>query len=78
MHGKEGLQLSDSSLPPAVVSAAFQYSLTHDVPLCAFLGDDTATLRMTPELQLLTDKYYEPVPHVHRSLEELLRVINGC
>lgn len=38
--------------PPEVVRAAFQYSLAADVPLCAFLGDECATLRQGPELQV--------------------------
>lgn len=57
-----------------MVAAAFAYAQQHALPLCAFRGDDTATLRMTPELQELTDKYYEPLPIVYPSLEELLQV----
>ena len=35
-----------------MVRDAFTYAEKHGVPLCAFLGDTCATLRMTDELEV--------------------------
>ena len=52
VHGSAGQLLPGYRLNPEVVRAAFQYATETDTPLCAFLGDDCATLRMHPELQV--------------------------
>ena len=38
-------------LPLPIVKLAFQYASDCNVPLAAFLGDDTVTLKMHPELE---------------------------
>ena len=52
VHGPTGQLLPGSRLCPNVVRTAFQYAMDTDTPLCAFLGDDCATMRMHPELQV--------------------------
>ncbi|KAK9806969.1 hypothetical protein WJX72_008996 [[Myrmecia] bisecta] len=72
VHGARGQLLPGKDMPPAVVAQAFKYSLEHDVPLSAFLGDECVTLKMAPELEELHTRYYEPLSRVAGSLEELL------
>lgn len=50
MHGNQGQQLSDASLPAAVVADAFKWASTHKVSCVAFLGDECATLKLTDDL----------------------------
>ncbi|EIE27200.1 HAD-like protein [Coccomyxa subellipsoidea C-169] len=72
VHGKDGALLPGEDLPGSIVQSAFQYSVERGVPLCAFLGDTCATLRMTDELQDLHQTYYEPLARVASSLDEIL------
>mmetsp|Transcript_27098 Transcript_27098/g.73240 ORF Transcript_27098/g.73240 Transcript_27098/m.73240 type:complete len:273 (+) Transcript_27098:348-1166(+) len=76
VHDSQGQQLSNASLPPAVVADAFRYvsSLEGSAggSLVAFLGDECATLRMTDDLQALHHVYHEPLATVLPSLEALL------
>ena len=52
VHGPSGVPLPGAALDRAVVRAAFEYADQNGVPLCAFLGDSCATLRMAPELEV--------------------------
>lgn len=52
------------NLPPAVVEAAFRWSLEHDMPLAAFLGDACVTLKQTPELQATISSSRILLPHM--------------
>ena len=57
-----------------MVRTAFQYSLDTNTPICAFLGDECVTIgQMTPEIQLLHDRYYEPLAAVAPSVEAVLQ-----
>ena len=53
VHGARGALLPGAALERAIVAAAFEYAERTDTPLCAFLGDTCATLRMTAELEVL-------------------------
>ena len=64
VHGLRGRQLTDAQLPDDVVADAFAYAQAHDLACVAFLGDACATLRMTPELEELHTRYYEPEAQV--------------
>ena len=44
--------IAGPDLPSSVVRAGFEYAQEHGVPLCAFLGDECATLQMHPELEV--------------------------
>ncbi|PNH06702.1 Phosphatase YidA [Tetrabaena socialis] len=72
VHGRGGVQLCDAALPPAVVEAAYRYSLASGVSLCAFLGDTCATPRLTPDIRQLHDTYYEPLAEVVATASALL------
>ena len=48
VHGPSGALLPGAALDRGVVAAAFEYAERTGVPLCAFLGDSCATLRMAP------------------------------
>eukprot|EP00884_Botryococcus_braunii_P004928 jgi/Botrbrau1/14436/Bobra.0014s0082.1 len=72
VHCPKGDLIEGSQLDMAVVERAFQFSLQQDISLCAFLGDHTATLKMTGELRELHERYYEPLAEVVASLPELL------
>jgi hydroxymethylpyrimidine pyrophosphatase-like HAD family hydrolase len=72
VHGRDGTQLSDAALPGAVVAHAFDWASASNVSCVAFLGDECATLRLTPELEELHARYYEPLARVMPSLEVLL------
>ena len=61
VHGAQGEALSDSRLPPALVRAALLWGEANGVPLCCFLGDECAALALTPELEELHARYYEPL-----------------
>ena len=39
-------------LPLPIVEMAFEYASAYNVPLAAFLGDDTVTLKMHSELEV--------------------------
>ncbi|RMZ57023.1 hypothetical protein APUTEX25_002255, partial [Auxenochlorella protothecoides] len=62
VYGQGGLLLASAALDPAVVQAAFEYSDAHGGSLCAFLGDECLTTRLTPELMELHTRYHEPLP----------------
>ncbi len=64
VHGLRGRQLTDAQLPESVVADAFAYAQAHELACVAFLGDACATLRMTPELEELHTRYYEPEAQV--------------
>lgn len=72
VHGTDGRHLSDAALPAPVVSAAFDWAGRAGVSCVAFLGDECATLRMTPELEELHQRYYEPLASVAPGVEDLL------
>lgn len=74
VHGPTGQLLPGSRLCPNVVRTAFQYAMDTDTPLCAFLGDDCATMRMHPELQELHHRYFEPLARVEDSIERLVEL----
>lgn len=52
VYDLQGVPLSSPNLSPEVVADAFRYSLKYDIPLCAFLGDVCATLKMHPEIEV--------------------------
>ena len=52
VYDLQGVPLSSPNLSPEVVADAFRYSLKYDMPLCAFLGDVCATLKMHPEIEV--------------------------
>jgi hypothetical protein len=62
VHGPSGAPLPGAALDPGVVAAAFEYAERMGVPLCAFLGDTCATLRMAPELEVLTVAHHAGFP----------------
>jgi rRNA maturation RNase YbeY len=72
VHGADGAQLSDASLPTEVVRAAFEWAAARDLSLAAFHGDTLSTLALTPALEELHTRYYEPLPVVEPSLDALL------
>lgn len=63
-YGPDGELLEGSSLPWSVVQDCFQYSEKQNVALCAFLGDECVTTRMSPFLEELHFVYYEPLAQV--------------
>lgn len=72
VYGSSGDMLTGEGLGTEVVRQAFEFSATHGVPCCAFLGDDCATLDLAPELRELHSVYYEPLARVEPSLQQLL------
>jgi len=72
VHGRDGAQLSDAALPADVVARAFDWAGRTGVSCVAFLGDECATLAMTPELEELHTRYYEPLAAVLPDAETLL------
>ncbi|GBF97297.1 hypothetical protein Rsub_09988 [Raphidocelis subcapitata] len=72
VHGRDGSQLSDAALPRGVVASAFEWAAAAGVSCVAFLGDECATLALTPALVELHERYYEPLARVHDSLPALL------
>ncbi len=72
VHGRDGRQLSDAALPAAVVRRAFEWAGRAGVSCVAFLGDECATLELTPELRELHARYYEPLAAVRPSVDVLL------
>jgi hypothetical protein len=72
VHGRDGRQLSDAALPRGVVAAAFEWAAAARVSCVAFLGDECATLELTPDLVDLHARYYEPLARVADSLPALL------
>ena len=62
VHGPAGAPLPGAVLDRGVVAAAFEYAERMDVPLCAFLGDTCATLRMEPELKVAFMAHRAGVP----------------
>lgn len=72
MHGHQGQQLSDASLPPSVVADAFRWAGAQGVSCVAFLGDECATLQLTDDLVELHTRYYEPLAQEFNTIEDLL------
>jgi len=72
VHGHQGQQLSDASLPPSVVADAFRWAGTRGVSCVAFLGDECATLQLTDDLVELHTRYYEPLAQEFNTVEDLL------
>ena len=72
VHGHDGRQLSDATLPSPVVAAAFDWASAAGVSCVAFLGDECATLELTPDLVDLHTTYYEPLAAVAPSVDALV------
>lgn len=73
VHSLAGDLIGGATLPPDVVRAAFEYAERTGAPICGFLGDECVTLgAMTPEIQLLHDRYYEPLAVVAPSVDAVL------
>lgn len=69
----DGKVVAGAHLPAEVVESAFAFSRLHNLPLCGFLGEELVTMRMTPELEELHTRYYEPLPRIIPSLEAILK-----
>ena len=52
------------ALAAPVVLLCFEHAYENDIPICAFLGDECVTIKMTPELEQLHSTYYEPLAKV--------------
>ena len=73
VHGFDGKIIGGGTLPSAIVKSAFEYSLATGTPICGFLGDHCVTIgRMTPEIELLHTRYYEPLADVAESVDAIL------
>ncbi len=73
VHGFNGDLIGGGSLSSDIVAAAFQYSLDTSTPICGFLGDECVTIdTMTPEIEELHHKYYEPLAVVAPSVRAVL------
>jgi hydroxymethylpyrimidine pyrophosphatase-like HAD family hydrolase len=72
VHGARGEPLSDACLPPALVRSALLWAERERVPLCVFLGDECATLRLLPGLHELHARYYEPLAAEYACADGLL------
>ena len=84
VHGHQGQQLSDASLPPSVVSEAFEWCTAQGVSCVAFLGDECATLQLTDDLVELHTRWETHVPQasvnsffVCHQLDQFTQV-HGC
>jgi hydroxymethylpyrimidine pyrophosphatase-like HAD family hydrolase len=71
-HGMDGRVVAGDALPPEVVRAAFLYSNDRGIPLCGFLGEECITTKMTPELRVLHERYYEPLASVAPDIDAIL------
>ncbi|KAL0018066.1 hypothetical protein WJX77_011460 [Trebouxia sp. C0004] len=71
-YNKQGLRLPSVYLEKSIVRAAFEYSIRENVSLSGFLGDECVTMRYTPEIQALSDVYYEPRAQVMPSVDAIL------
>lgn len=73
VHGMNGDLIGGGCLPSDIVAAAFQYALDTSTPICGFLGDECVTIgSMTPEIEELHTRYYEPLASVAPSVEAVL------
>lgn len=73
VHGMDGTLVGGGTLPPEIVRSAFEYSLATKTPICGFLGDHCVTIGgMTPEIELLHTRYYEPLAEVTQSVESVV------
>jgi len=73
VYGSSGELLDSDSLPAGVVILLFEHAMENDISICAFLGDECVTTKMTPELEQLHYTYYEPLAKVVSSIPEVLR-----
>ena len=62
VHSVTGESLIGPSLTPEIVRSAFDYASAHDVSCVAFTGDECLTLKRTPDLMELHERY--PVPSI--------------
>lgn len=70
-YGPCGSLLQGPSLEWDVVEAALRFAEDKRIACCAFLGDTCAATFMTPYLEELHTRYYEPLSQV-MPLEDLL------
>jgi hydroxymethylpyrimidine pyrophosphatase-like HAD family hydrolase len=78
VHGFNGDLIGGGCLNSDIVSAAFQYSMDTGTPICGFLGDECVTIgSMTPEIEELHTRYYEPLAAVAPSVEAVLAACGG-
>ncbi|KAL4528549.1 hypothetical protein Ndes2437A_g03114 [Nannochloris sp. 'desiccata'] len=78
VHGLNGDLIGGGCLTSDIVAAAFQYSLNTGTPICGFLGDECVTIgSMTPEIEELHMRYYEPLADVAPSVDAVLAACGG-
>lgn len=73
VHDWSGSALAGSNLSFEFVASVFKYSEKNSVPCIAFLGDDCATMEMTPEVEEMHTVYYEPLAEV----QTLTKILSG-
>jgi len=73
VHGFDGELIGGGCLTSDIVASAFQYSVSTGTPICGFLGDECVTIgSMTPEIEELHTRYYEPLAAVAPSVDAVL------
>jgi hydroxymethylpyrimidine pyrophosphatase-like HAD family hydrolase len=78
VHGFDGDLIGGGCLTSDIVVAAFEYSLSTGTPICGFLGDECVTIgTMSPEIEELHTRYYEPLAVVAPSVDAVLAMCSG-
>lgn len=72
VHGKLGNLIAGGTLPSDIVRQAFEFAQNQGVSVCGFLGEECVTIEMTPEVQQLHSRYYEPLAGVAPSVDAVV------
>lgn len=71
-YGLEGKLVAGAHLPPEIIESAYMYAHAHNLAVVGFLGEECITPRMTPEVEELHRRYYEPLALVVPSVKDVL------
>ena len=71
VYGRGGAALQSGCLDMDVARRVLEFAREHGVAVTCFLGDECVAPRITPELEELHYRYYEPYPE-ERSIDEIL------
>lgn len=72
VHGTGGQLIAGGELDPHVVRMAFEWAQSTGIAVCGFQGESCITTSMTPEVEELHYRYYEPLARVVPTVDDVL------
>jgi len=73
VFGNKGQVIGGFTLDQSVLQTVLKYSIDNNISVCGFQGDACVTPFMTSDIELLHERYYEPLAAVQPSVDLIAR-----